>query len=51
MKAAKFIVVSLLLVGLLSAVGLSKETLTIYTAFDADQAAVYIEAFEFKETL
>ena len=46
MKATKFLVVSLLLVGLLSAAGLSKETLTIYTAFDADQALVYIEAFE-----
>ncbi|MCK5248280.1 ABC transporter substrate-binding protein, partial [Candidatus Bipolaricaulota bacterium] len=46
MNKARFLVVSLLLVVLLSAVGLSKETLTIYTAFDADQAVVYIEAFE-----
>ena len=46
MKKTNFLVVSLLLVVLLSAVGLSKETLTIYTAFDADQALVYIEAFE-----
>jgi len=46
MKKTSFLVVSLLLVVLLSAVGLSKETLTIYTAYDADQALPYIEAFE-----
>ncbi len=46
MKNARYLVVSLLLVVLVSAVGLSKETLTIYTAYDADQAQVYIEAFE-----
>ena len=46
MKDARFLVVSLLLVVLLSVVGFSQDTLTIYTAFDADQAVVYIEAFE-----
>jgi len=37
---------SLLLVAGLALTGIAKETLTIYTAFDQDQAAVYIEAFE-----
>lgn len=46
MKGTRLLVVSLLLVGLVAAVGIAKETLTIYTAYDADQAQVYIEAFE-----
>jgi len=46
MAKMRFLVVSVLLVGLLSTAGLAAETLTIYTAFDADQAVVYIEAFE-----
>jgi iron(III) transport system substrate-binding protein len=37
---------TLLLVVGLAVVGLGADTLTIYTAFDADQAQVYIEAFE-----
>lgn len=46
MAKTRLLIVSLLLVGLLSAAGLAAETLTIYTAYDADQAQVYIEAFE-----
>lgn len=40
-----FALVGVLLLTLALA-GIAKDTLTIYTAFDADQAQVYIEAFE-----
>lgn len=46
MRTKRFLVLTLGLVLLLSIIGLAKETLTIYTAFDAGQAQVYIEAFE-----
>jgi len=46
MKKTSLVIISLLLAGLVSVAGLSAETLTIYTAYDADQAQVYIEAFE-----
>jgi iron(III) transport system substrate-binding protein len=46
MAKRSLLVVSLLIVALISTAAVAAETLTIYTAYDADQAQVYIEAFE-----